>query len=82
MGSMKGEQASESHGEFTFAEGESVKCEQILNNSHPIKATLVFFDTKLLSTDTNWIEYTTVIDMLNDQTLKKNLWAQIKLLET
>ena len=41
MGSMKGEQASESHGEFTFVEGESVRCEKILNNNHPIKATLV-----------------------------------------
>ena len=50
MGSMKGEQASESHGEFTFEEGESLRCEKILNNSHPIKATLVFFDAKLLST--------------------------------
>jgi len=82
MGSMKGEQASESHGEFTFVEGESVRCEKILNNSHPIKATLVFFDTKLLSTDANCIESPPLIDMLSDPTLKKNLWAQIKLLDT
>ena len=82
MGAMKGEQASESHGEFTFVEGESVRCEKILNNSHPIKATLVFFDTKLLSTDANCIESPPLIDMLSDPTLKKNLWAQIKLLDT
>ena len=82
MGSMKGEQASESHGEFTFEEGESLRCEKILNNSHSIKATLVFFDAKLLSIDTNCIESPPLIDMLNDPTLKKNLWAQIKLLDT
>jgi len=82
MGSMKGDKAAESLGEFTFIEGETVKCEQILNNNHPIKAILVFFDNKLLLTDTNCIESPPLIDMLSDPTLKKNLWAQIKLLGT
>jgi len=36
----------------------------------------------LLSTDANCIESPPLIDMLSDPTLKKNLWAQIKLLDT
>jgi len=59
-----------------------LRCEKILNNSHSIKATLVFFDAKWLSIDTNCIESPPLIDMLSDPTLKKNLWAQIKLLDT
>ena len=80
INSMKGDQITKSHGEFTFFEGETVKCDQIIDNSHPIKATLMFFDKKLLSTDTKCIESAPLIDMLSDPTLKKNLWAQIKLL--
>ena len=82
IASMKGGQTSDSHGELTYLEGDTVKLDQILNNNHPIKATLVFFDTKLLSTDANCIESPPLIDMLSDPTLKKNLWAQIKLLDT
>ena len=80
ISSMKGDQTTQSHGEFTFFEGETVKCDQIIDNSHPIKATLMFFDKKLLSTDTKCIESAPLIDMLSDPILKKNLWAQIKLL--
>ena len=78
MGSMKGEQASESHGEFTFVEGESVRCEQIFNNSHPIKATLVFFDAQLITTNMEFIASASLVDMLANPALKKDLWAQIK----
>ena len=51
IGSMKGEQATQSHGEFIFVKENTVRCEQILEKITSVKAILVFFDTKLLSTD-------------------------------
>ena len=78
ISSIKGDRASPSNGEFIFLNGEAIKLEQILDNSYSIKAVLVFFDAKFLSTDLECIESPPLQDMLNNPALKKNLWAKIK----
>ena len=80
IASMKGGRTSDSHGELTYLEGDTLKLDQILDKSYPVKAILVFFDSKSFSTDMKYIESAPLTDMLKDPALKKNLWAKIKLL--
>ncbi len=78
ISSIKGNACNAKQGNFVYLEGEHLKFEQIVEEKNPIKATLVFFDSKLLTTNMEFIASAPLGDMLANPAKKKDLWAHIK----
>ena len=78
IGSIKGNESDTKKGTHPYLEGEDLNFEQIVKENNPIKATLVFFDAQLITTNMEFIASASLVDMLANPALKKDLWAQIK----
>ncbi|MDA8925120.1 hypothetical protein N9I84_03450 [Gammaproteobacteria bacterium] len=78
MSSIQGEASEALYGTCTYVTGEKITQEQIIASNEPIKATLIFFDTKLFRADMGFIESPPLSDMVSNPLLKKHLWARIK----
>jgi len=78
IGSIKGNESDAKKGNHPYLEGEDLNFEQIVKKNNPIKATLVFFDAQLITTNMEFIASASLVDMLANPALKKDLWAQIK----
>jgi DNA polymerase III psi subunit len=78
IGSIKGNESDIKKGNHPYLEGEHLNFEQIVKENNPIKATLVFFDAQLITTNMEFIASASLVDMLANPALKKDLWAQIK----
>jgi hypothetical protein len=78
IGSIKGNVSNSRQGNIVYCEGEHLNFQQIVEENYPAKVTLIFFDTKFITTNMEFITSASLADMLKNPTLKKNLWAKIK----
>jgi DNA polymerase III psi subunit len=78
IGSIKGNDSNAKQGNYSYLEGEHLNLEKIVEENNPIKAALIFFDAQLITTNMEFIASASLVDMLANPALKKDLWAQIK----
>ena len=78
IGSIKGNESDTKKGNHPYLEGEHLNFEQIVEENNVIKAVLIFFDAQLITTNMEFIASASLVDMLANPALKKDLWAQIK----
>ena len=78
ISSIKGNVSNSRQGNIVYCEGEHLNFQQIVEENYPVKVMLIFFDTKFITTNMEFIASASLADMLKNPTLKKNLWAKIK----
>jgi hypothetical protein len=67
-----------SQGIAQYSETEAINFNEIVENMSNIKATLVFFDAIKLKLNIDYIQSSTLKEMLLEPNLKKDLWVKLK----
>lgn len=67
-----------SQGIAQYSETEAINFNEIVENMSNIKATLVFFDAIKLKLNIDYIQSSTLQEMLLEPNLKKDLWVKLK----